>query len=234
MTEQELDRTLRRALADALALDWAPVLEAAPPAELSPRQRRRIRAMLADPPAYARRACRPLWQRALRAAACLLLACSLTLGALMAASPAVRAAVIRWVTELYETHIVYRFAGEQGMEALPAYTIGELPEGYADTGERVEFQNYKEIPYENIQGQRIYLTYTRMNQGNALGIGLDNIEVLDITVNGCPGQLYLSTDGKTSNGVVWIDEKAGICFTVDGFVDEFSLLHIAESVYLEE
>ena len=45
--------------------------------------------------------------------AVILLVFSLSLGSLMAVSPTVRAAVIRWVTEWYETHITYRYSGEQ-------------------------------------------------------------------------------------------------------------------------
>ena len=41
----------------------------------------------------------------------------------MAVSPTVRAAVVRWVTEWYETHVVYRFSGEQIADEMPQYGI---------------------------------------------------------------------------------------------------------------
>ena len=72
MTDRELDALLRYALLDAGAEDWAKETEQ-PEAE-SRRQRRRMRAMLADPRGYARRASRSLGRRVLRAAACLALA----------------------------------------------------------------------------------------------------------------------------------------------------------------
>ncbi len=234
MTEREEDLLLRRALLDALRLDWEEVLEAAPPAAPSPRQKRRLGAMLADPAGYARRAARPLWKTAARTAAAVFLACALTLGSLLAASPTIRAAVMEWMREVYETFTVYRFAGEQTTNEMPRYEIGDLPEGYADTGEIIEGPMSRTVYYENSVGQRMNLGYMRMEQGGAVAIGTEDMTIKEVTVNGCSGQIYISMDGSTSNGILWIDEEKKMVFTVDGFVDEISLLHIAESVVLEE
>ena len=49
---------------------------------------------------------------------------------MMAVSPAVRAAIIDWVIEWYETHISYRFFGESNSDEMPSYNIVKLPSGY--------------------------------------------------------------------------------------------------------
>ena len=83
---------------------------------------RQIAAMLSDPLKWAQKRARgPLWKNVAQKAAVILLVFSLSLGSLMAVSPTVRAAVVRWVTEWYETHIVYRYSGEQITGEMPQY-----------------------------------------------------------------------------------------------------------------
>lgn len=84
--------------------------------------------------------------------------CSLSLGTLMAVSPSVRAAVMNWVTEWYETHILYRYSGEQISGELPRYEITALPGGYAET-ERIEIPSALYVTYENVEGRRLYFDY---------------------------------------------------------------------------
>ena len=50
---------------------------------------------------------RPVWKRAARTAACVLLACLVTLGGLMAVSPAVRAAVLGWFHQVQEDLVTF-------------------------------------------------------------------------------------------------------------------------------
>ena len=151
----------------------------------------------------------------------------------MAVSPAVRAAVINWVTEWYETHILYRYSGDQISGELPKYEITDLPEGYVET-ERIEMPEYFCVTYKNEEGQWLRFAYSYMQQGSALDILTEGVEVRDITVNGFDGQIFLSLDPKNDNTLTWIDPSANLQFTVDAFLDEFTILHIAESVVLKE
>ncbi len=43
----------------------------------------------------------------------------------MLASPTARATIVRWVTEWYETHIVFRYAGEDAPGEMPQYELGD-------------------------------------------------------------------------------------------------------------
>ena len=87
MTDQELDRIMRRVLIDSMKPeeereDNGPVF--AP----SLRHRRRMRAMLANPSGWLRGRERPLWRQAVRRAAVFLVVCGMTLAGAMAFSPA--------------------------------------------------------------------------------------------------------------------------------------------------
>lgn len=111
MTEKELDAFMSKVLLDAIAFDEDRLEEKIPYAA-SARHRRQMRAMLKDPVRWTRERGKPVWKRVLQTAAVILLMLSLGLGSVMLASPTARATIVRWVTEWYETHIVFRYAGE--------------------------------------------------------------------------------------------------------------------------
>lgn len=235
MTENELDILLRRSLLDAEKADWKETMDTAPPAEPSLRQRRRMGALLANPEGYARRAARPVWKRAVRTAACFLLACILGFGALLAANPTARADFAQWVREWQDGMNSYSFTGLPSQEELPWYEIGEPLEGYVE-GERNVSETHVRIYYYNTSGRKISFSYRRMQQGTTFGVVTDGVEmeIEEVTVNGCPGDLYLVMDGTQSSALVWMDEETELAFIIDAWAGKEELLHMAESVYLSE
>ena len=239
MTDQELDTLMRRVLLDSLKLN----LEGATGNELSfeptPRYQRQMTAMLADPLKWARKRARPIWKKVIQKVAVILLVFSLSLGSLMAVSPTVRAAVIRWVTEWYETHITYRYSGEQITDEMPQYEITDLPEGYIeDKSKRIEWPEYISFTFYNPNkenDQRIIFDYAYMSQGGASDFVTEDSEVLSVTVNGLEGQLFLEKDWEnTRSTLTWIDAERNLQFTLMAALGETDILHIAESASLVE
>lgn len=151
----------------------------------------------------------------------------------MAVSPTVRAAVVRWVTEWYETHIVYRYSGEQITGEMPQYEIIDLPEGYIED-ERVNWPSYVSVVYQNKDtGKTIYLDCTYMQQGSASDYVTDGVEVVPVTVNGLSGQLFLTDDWENKwNTITWNDAERNLQFEIDANVNRDVILHMAESVSL--
>ncbi|MDO4314515.1 MAG: hypothetical protein Q4C45_01980, partial [Oscillospiraceae bacterium] len=139
MDERSFDALLRRALMDANLERFRAVLDGAgdtDPAFSSRYLRRRLR-LLNDPFGWAREAARPVWKRAARNVACVLLACTLALGALMAASPTVRAAVLNWLRELGGGHVAYTSTSDRAAwdyDEPPAWRPTWLPEGWSLDG----------------------------------------------------------------------------------------------------
>lgn len=199
--------------------------------EASPRFERRMGRLLADPANYARKMLRPWQEKMARAAAMVTVSVGLSALLLSQLSPSAWAAVKQWFMEVRQRDIVYYFSGETTGKELPYYTIAELPEGYVYTEEKND-DGCRRIRYENANGQRISLEYAPMVDGSAFWISTENMLVRDITVNGCPGQVFLSSDPKQGSAILWIDESTKIQFFIDAFADESVLLHMAESVYL--
>ena len=194
MTDRELDRMMQHVLLDAIKRDCEKETDDVPAFKPTHHYQRQIAAMLSDPLKWAQKRARPLWKNVAQKIAVILLVFSLSLGSLMAVSPTVRAAVVRWVTEWYETHIVYMYSGEQITGEMPQYEIIDLPEGYIED-ERVNWPSYVSVVYQNKDtGKTIYLDCTYMQQGSASDYVTDGVEVVPVTVNGLSGQLFLTDD----------------------------------------
>lgn len=237
MTDRELDRMMQHVLLDAIKRDCEKEADDVPAFKPTHHYQRQIAAMLSDPLKWAQKRARPLWKNVAQKAAVILLVFSLSLGSLMAVSPTVRAAVVRWVTEWYETHIVYRYSGEQITGEMPQYEVTDLPEGYAET-ERVEWPSYVSIIYQKVNDENapwIYLQYIYMQQGASSNFEIENADIIPVTVNGLEGQLYLTKDSEQSDSTItWIDPNENILFAVSAALNANDILHIAESVSLSK
>lgn len=232
MTDQELDRIMRRVLIDSMkpgeeraGEDNSPVF--AP----SRRHKRRMRAMLANPSGWLRGRERPLWRQAVRRAAVFLVVCGMTLAGAMAFSPAARMAMVRWVVERSGNDIDYVYSGEQSPEALPQYEITALPEGFVET-ERDIMPGLVDVIYENESGDILYLDYVYMQQGALRSFDTRDAEAFDVTVGQLSGTFFKARTPGNMNTLRWIDPDLNIHFSVDGCFDLDDLLHIAESVSL--
>jgi len=134
MTDQALDKLMRQVLIDSLALEE----ESTEPVDFIPskRHQQQMQLMLKNPLGWYKRKTKPVWKLALQRVAVVLLVASLGFGSVMVVSPTARAAVIRWVVEWYETHIVYRYSGDGISGGMPRYGIVELPDGYDENDEQ--------------------------------------------------------------------------------------------------
>ena len=231
MTDQELDTLMRRVLLDSLKLDAESAASGELVFEPTPRYQRQMAAMVKDPLKWERRRARPLWKNVAQKAAVILLVFSLSLGSLMAVSPTVRAAVVRWVTEWYETHIVYRYSGEDISGEMPQYEISGLPQDYTEIIRDV-YEASVSVVYESPSGDMICFDYTHMQQGAANIIAPGDDEIIDVTVNGIQGQLFLPHNSENAKTITWIDADSNLQFVVKAFCSETDILHIAESVSL--
>ena len=243
MTELEQERTLRRALLDALEQELAasPLPEGAPtPSRALARSMEKMRR---DPLAWARRRAHPHWHYAGHIAAMLAAAvfCS---GVVLVANPDTRASVKKWFLVERERDTVFEYIGEQVDTSVPNYVLGKVPDGYRLI-EQVRFPDPEEFPelpttyvfdvYENDNGMRLHFSYIYMQAGALSAYDTSTSEIYDITVNGCPGQLYISKRPESeTNTITWIDEEANIHFEISAFLDGDELMRLAKSVDIEK
>lgn len=208
MTEGEENIIIKGVLLEAISRDFSEELSNNKEVSVSPRFKRQMMAMMNNPNKWAERHKRDYRRRFVKVVATIVLTCSLPFGVLTVASPTVRAAVIDWVVEWYESSIIYKFFGESDSTKLPLYEVIDLPFDYTRIGIPQELPNNTEIIYENSDGEILRFEYMRVEEGSAIIIDAENMEVTEIGVNGCPGHLYISVDPEQSNCITWYDSLA--------------------------
>ena len=231
MTDLELDGMLRRVLLDALRNEDTDREESERIFVPSKNHLRQMKMMLQDPLKWLRNRSKPVWKVIVQKAAIILLIASLGLGGVVVVSPTARAAVIRWVIELYETQIVYRFFGKDISGQMPQYGIDDLPEGYVET-ERVVHSASVSILYENNAGGLVSLDYVYIQEGvlGVLAPGDDTI--LPVTISGFDGYAFLPKKSTSAKTIIWTDNAANIQFMVKGFGEYEDILQWAKNVTL--
>lgn len=258
MTEQEQDALVRQCLLDALRADWAEVLAQAPEAVPSPRQRRRMNAMLADPVGYARRRSRFGWRRVLHTAACAALVCLVSLGTLLAVSPTIRAEFPNWVREITHFYFSYQADGLPADHSGDVYTIADLPEGYALARDYPPTEKRHEHTwlYRNGAGEQDVIELACVWEGSR-EIERDYYDEEPAEVHGndalfyrfagfhphrnLPGyELFYDQEDDAwmeeldpwGNILVWTDPNTGMLFTLYAYFNKDDMVRMAESVTL--
>lgn len=230
MTDQELDRMLRRALLDAADQEAQTPPETEVP--LSEGHRRRMREMLRDPLLWFRLRNPYPWRTVARRAAVVLLMLSLSAAMVLAVSPKARADIVRWTMEQNGRRVEFRYHGDGPAQALPQYRIAALPEGYTET-ERVEADWNVRVTYECTGKQWIRFSYLYMQDGTASSMGIaESDTVKDVTVSGMSGKLILTQSPESANVIIWFDTAQNLMFSIHANVDESVIITMAESVSL--
>lgn len=234
MTEYRDNTLLRGLLLEAAAEDLDALLAETGEVDTTPRFRKSMAALVADPKGWAKRRQRPVWRRAARMAATILLACVLTLGILMLVSPKVYAAISQWFVYRYDTHILYHFSSDHDDVILRDYQPTYIPAGYSTDREYTcrpdEFTNTTEFEYPGPGTYYLVFTYFPMESGTALMATTDSATVTDVTIHGHPGKLYIYTNGTEGNMLIWINEEDNMCLSLQAYLDGDELIRVAESV----
>lgn len=91
MTDENLDKLMRKVLIDALRMEWSDALNESPTMSTTKEFQHQMKVMLRDPFAWYHKKTRPLWKKVLQTVATVVLVISLSFGTLMVTSPNARA-----------------------------------------------------------------------------------------------------------------------------------------------
>lgn len=145
----------------------------------------------------------------------------------------VRAAVVTWFKETFETYTTYWFTTDE--DTLPQYELMVIPDGF-------------ELVYEAASDHMCVMAYQRgndvkdsftfdyavANNDTLLTIHTlyANYKTESVIINGCFGELYISDNPEESSTLVWLDETTNIVFTLSSYMGRDDMLHIANNVNL--
>lgn len=227
MTDQELDRLMRHVLMDGIGQEAEQTSQQDIPAfQPSPRYQRQMAAMQRDPWAWSRKKQRPAWKKWAQTAAALLLAAGLGL----AASPTARADIVRLAVEWSQNRASFVYSGPDVEGELPCYVLGDLPEGFVQTGWQRLGPAMAAADYESNDGGYLYLDYSYMQQGGGTFIDMDEGEVIETLVNGMKGYFFQDADPEAFDILTWTDTRQNIQFTLGGCMDLDQALALAKGL----
>ena len=165
-----------------------------------------------------------------RRVAAIFLAIVLGAGIWLASNDQARAAVARWIREVNDNSIVYRFFGDAPTEENFFYELTWVPEGY-EIIDQVGVDSTQIIVYQK-ESDVFTFTYHRITEGSLAQLLETSGEGVSVSINGIIGQYYEAADSDTTNGLIWINEDTGIFYCILSFLPYEDIVHMAESVKL--
>lgn len=175
-------------------------------------------------------------RKAMKRVAMFFLAVLVSAGAWLSVDSEARAAFTTWVRHVYESSVVYRFYGEPAAEALPAYRITWLPEGYEilDVFDNGNVFNAFYQQGDDVMTGFVFEYFFAQDSSLAELLFFDegdyNYKTID--VNGVQADFYEALLPGETNFLIWFDESTNIVFIINGFPKESVIVHIAQSVLL--
>lgn len=233
MTEEEFDALLRRALEDDVRDRYAKLFgpdTVLPEPQHSRRFLRWEKKLLADPLGFARKQARPMWKKALRAAACFLLCAATVVGAALVLSPSARAWVNQRIMYWTDTHAEFTYATADGKPVSEDWRPAYIPEGFKETdADWSEKTGISQMTYENAEGTLIHLTAMPAGQNGSISVDNEHSECYDIEINGQPASLFVSNTEGFPSYLLWSNADMTTMFCLMARLSTDELIAIAES-----
>lgn len=179
----------------------------------------------------------PYVHKALKSAACILIAFLISFASVMTFNVEARAAFTRWIRKVYEDSIVYEFFGEKAETASLDYRVTWVPEGYELVDEYETDTMYSAIYQkgENIKEAFVIEWYLISDDRNLQYLLQDSeYDCIDISLNNVSGFFYPASIDGESNSLLWVNEKNEVVFNMNSLLELGDMKKIAESIKNKE
>ena len=154
-------------------------------------------------------------------------------GMLMAVSTEARAAVWGWVSELYQENMYKIFFDGEAEETVGLkYELGWLPEG-TEFVTKYDVMGGESYIYTDETELLINFLYTTDSESVYYLIANDAIKQ-EVTVNGLPGEVFISPSEEETNTIVWSDNSVPVMFSFTAEYDMETLIKVAENIKVIE
>lgn len=173
---------------------------------------------------------------ALRRTACVLVMLVLSCATWLGVDAQARETFFGWVSQRVENAQRYFFSGELAEEETSVhYSLPVLPSGLQEYHISV---TEHEASYIYIDEKGFFFEFGYLNQ-DTVSVDTDvffstgDAKQKAVYVNGAIADLYIDESGSTGNLIVWRDTETNILLYIDAYLDEETLIHLAESVLRE-
>lgn len=165
------------------------------------------------------------------AVACLFIAVGFC--TLLAVSTEVRAAVWGWVSELHADNMYKIFFDGDAEEAVSfKYEPGWLPEG-TEFVTKFDVSGGETFIYTDETELLINFIYSTDPESVYYLIAEDVIKQ-NVTVNGLPGEVFISPSKEETNTILWSDNSIPVMFSFTAEYDMETLIKVAENIKVIE
>lgn len=175
------------------------------------------------------------WRKVGRSAVAAVLVVLIGFSMLFAFNIEVRAAVLNWFKETFESYTTYWFTSNVSGE-LPQYELTWLPVGCELISEDL---------YEDLYSA-VYLCEDNVEEGFTFAYSFSNVDTqltiqshygesnaTSASVNGHVGELYKSENTDDASVLVWFDEENDVVFTITSLMDPEIMVRVASNVKIK-
>lgn len=174
---------------------------------------------------------------ALKRVACFFLVLLLSGTVWLGVDAQAREIVFGWVSQKVEDarHYFFEGASPDGI-AESDYRLAEVPAGYAEVGS-FEEENGWSVVYADEEGRYMDFGYrweAKEGLETALFFTVDDIEKKSLFIRDMPAEYYQDDTGEAANLMVWFDAETETLLYISAYLDEETLVELAENVIREE
>lgn len=179
-----------------------------------------------------RRARHPVGYQVMRYAAAIVLAITVLFGAVFAASPTVRAAVVNWIKSVF-----HEFSRYSSQETVPPDVEYEyfLPDQFDDYTllTAIDDESGKTYLFASAEGDILQFSYA--HHGNmSMFVKAENFHAYQGVVGNVSADIYISLTAEESNVIVWRDSTNDMLLVICAYEDKEELQILAEIVEKRE
>jgi hypothetical protein len=146
-----------------------------------------------------------------------------------AISPSVRASVIGWIKEKYESYIEYFFPDNQDNTTIKSFSITILPEGYEEV-ERLELDTVCMVQYSNLNGSFIDFVYSKDPEAGNMMVKAEGTTIIHTNVQGYEADLYSPNNLEDATGIIWYNNRYNTIFYISALCSDTEIIAMANSV----
>lgn len=145
---------------------------------------------------------------------------------LFATNPQAYADFKKWVREIYENSVVYKFFEDDGQRDLPEYTFGWLPNGW----EIIDVKHLETVSYTAAGNgnDTVYLVYSFIDSGTEIVAVGEGLTPEKVRVGQLDADFYVDQASGSANLLVLIDDD--IIFCLNANLDKQTMIQIAENI----
>jgi hypothetical protein len=223
--DASFDKLLTVALYRAAELDYGDIPsddELDSTIQPSLRFQRKMRNLLRNPNRHIRNQRRPIYMRVMRNAAAVFIVFTVLLGAAMAASPTVRAAVVSFVRTWFEDRTEYQ-SPERGLSR--EWTFCYIPSGF-ELIEEFKNELQQLYVYQNVDSTTLSITIT----SGKLAVDNEHSDFYHVVIDGNTVDVYESNNKEYPSIIVVYNEAYRVFITLVSEIEINELIKVTENI----